>query len=116
MQYPHQPQQQLHCGSLESSYSSTPYSPSSFPHDEAGTSGRSRNRSFTEQTKADQRRIRNNEACRKSRRKRKYEKEQTEAKVSQLTNENVELKKQIKDLEGFVKIMKGNVQRRMSHS
>ena len=114
--YPYQRQPEITSASQASSYSSA-YSPPNVKQEESGfENDLDQMRSVTDQEKVDQKRIRNNEACRRSRKKRKIEKEKTEAKVYELTDENIRLKEKIRSLENDVKAMRGDVQRRISQS
>ena len=56
-------------------------------------------RMLSEKHKADQRRIKNNLACKKARQKRKKIKQETEARINHLTMENTQLKEKILALE-----------------
>ena len=116
--YPIQMQREMKSASQASSYSSSTYSPMSVKQEDQIFFGsdQDQSRHVTEQEKADKKRIRNNEACRRSRRKRKMAKERTEAKVCELTDENMRLKEKIRDLETIVKVARGDVQRRFSQS
>jgi len=71
---------------------------------------------ITEQEKLDQKRMRNNKACRASRERRKRRKAETEALAEKLQDDNRQLKEQIRQLEKDVKSAQEIVQRRMSQS
>ena len=72
--------------------------------------------SLTEQERADRRRIRNNQACRASRERRKKRKKDQEALAEFLAEKNRKLKEQIKQLEEAVVNAHADVRRRMSQS
>ena len=71
---------------------------------------------ISEQEKLDQKRIRNNQACRASRERRKKRKAETEALADKLQDDNRRLKEQILQLEKEVKSAQQIVQRRMSQN
>ena len=72
--------------------------------------------SMSEQERLDQKRIRNNLACRASRERRKKRKAETEALADHLENKNRQLKEKIKQLEAAVKQTHAIVRERMNQS
>lgn len=71
---------------------------------------------FSEMDKVDERRIRNNQACKASRQRRKLRKQQIEQKAATLENENKQLRGQIQKMESERDNLRARVMRRMSQS
>lgn len=100
-QLPYPPRTHSNSISESSSFTYIPLSP--YPPSEFRLEQDSNNhRALSEKQKADQRRIKNNRACKKARQKRKQHQLDTEARVAQLTLENTHLKEKVRELENNV--------------